>query len=362
MPERGTQVQMPAMARLILRGLQYFTWPLSIDDYLALINPLWSTEELRGRIERVHHETADAVTVFITPGFRWVGHQPGQYLRIGFDIAGKRQWRAYSLSSDAARPDGQVTITVKRTEDGIVSRFLNSSQAAGSVVTLGAVEGQFTLPSALPPKLLFLTAGSGITPVMAMLRALERRREMPDVLHIHSAPTAPEAIFAADLAALAASEDSYQLVERATSEAGRLTPAHLGELCPDWRDRQTYVCGPGPMLDALRDHFTTAGLADRLHMESFEHILRGVTGEGGTVSFAVSGVTAACDGNTVILEAGEQAGATLPYGCRMGICHTCTGKLSHGSVRDLRSGAVTEAGTEIRTCLNCPNGDITIEL
>lgn len=363
MPETGVQVEIPTAGRLLLRGLKYFTWPLHIDDYLALINPLWSTEELRGRIERVHRETDDAVTVFITPGFRWVGHQPGQYLRIGFDIEGKRHWRAYSLSSDAARPDGQVTITVKRTADGVVSRFLNSSHAAGSIVTLGAVAGEFALPPSSPPKLLFLTAGSGITPVMAMLHALDRRGEMRDVRHIHSAHTRAEAIFAGDLVGLADRYDNYKVTLRATAEDGRVLPEHLDELCPDWAERQTYACGPGAMLEALKAHFSAAGIAERLHIESFEHLLVGdVTGDGGTVTFTGFGVTAECDGTMPILVAGEAAGATLPYGCRMGICHTCIGKLSSGSVRDLRTGEITRAGTEVRTCVNCPDGPITIEL
>jgi stearoyl-CoA 9-desaturase NADPH oxidoreductase len=286
MPERGTQVQMPRPLQLVLRGVEYFTWPLKIDDYLELITPLWSTEEMRGRIERVHRETDDTVTVFITPGFRWRGHAPGQYLRIGFDIQGKRHWRAYSLSSDAARPDGQLTITVKQTADGVVSRFLNSSQAPGSVVTLGDVEGEFTLPDPVPPKLLFLTAGSGITPVMAMLRALDRRREVPDVIHIHSARTSDEAIFAGDLAGLNDRYESYQYSLRETSTAGRLLPEHLDEVCPDWRERETYACGPGAMLDGLREHFTEAELPERLHVESFEHYVLGAgVGRGGPIEF-----------------------------------------------------------------------------
>lgn len=364
MPERGSEVALPRLARLAVRGLGYFTWPLKIDDYLELITPLWSVEERRGRIERVQKVTEDAVTVFITPGFRWVGHQPGQYVRIGFDVEGKRQWRAYSLSSDAARPDGQITITVKRTKDGVVSRFLNSSQAAGSIVTLGGVEGEFTLPTSLPPKLLFLTAGSGVTPVMAMLRSLSRRPDdFPDVLHIHSARTTSEAIFAEDLAALADQHDGYRLTQRETSTEGRLKPEALDEVCPDWRDRQTYACGPGAMLDAIQEHFQAEGVAERLHMESFEHmLLAGATGEGGTITFTGSDISAECDGSTAILDAGENAGATLPYGCRMGICHTCTGTLTDGSVRDLRTGDVTRAGTEIRTCVNSPDGDITVDL
>ena len=363
MPEKGAKVQMPRLAEYVFRGLEYFTWPLDLDDYLELISPLWSTKELRGRIERVHQETADAVTVYITPGFRWRGHTAGQYLRIGFDIDGKRNWRAYSLSSDSARPDGQITITVKATEDGVVSRWLHGPQAVGSIVVLGDVEGEFVLPDEPPAKLLFVTAGSGVTPVMAMLRSLERRRALPDTVHIHSARTPESAIFAPELQALAEREDAYELSLRITSEQGRLTPAELDSACPDWRERECYACGPGPMLDAFKEHFQAEDLGGRLHIESFEHfVLGGVTGRGGSISFSVTGLETDCDGSTPILVAGEEAGAELPYGCRMGICHTCIGRLTDGAVRDLRTGELTHAGTEIRTCVNCPDGPITIEL
>jgi ferredoxin-NADP reductase len=363
MPERGAQVQMPPAARFVLRGLEYFTWPLRIDDYLELISPLWSTTELRGRIERVHRETEDAVTVFITPGFRWVGHRAGQYVRIGFDIQGKRYWRAYSLSSDAARPDGQVTITVKRTADGVVSRWLNSPQATGSIVTLGEVEGEFTLPEPAPRRLLFLTAGSGITPVMAMLVGLDRRGAMPDTVHIHSSRTNDDAIFAHLLTGLAGKHPTYTVRRRTTGTEGRVQPADLDTLCPDWRERETFACGPGEMLDALQQHFAAEDVAERLHIESFEHLLLGgQPGAGGQITFAIANLSTECDGATPILVAGEGAGVQMPFGCRMGICHTCTCTLKSGIVRDLRTGEMTPAGTEIRTCVNCPEGPITIEL
>ncbi|WP_249011746.1 ferredoxin reductase [Conexibacter sp. DBS9H8] len=363
MPEQGARVHMPRLARYVVRGLEYFTWPLELDDYLELISPLWSTTELRGRIERIHPETDDTVTVDITPGFRWRGHRAGQYLRIGFDIAGKRQWRAYSLSSDAARPDGQITITVKRTADGVVSNWLHGPQATGAIVTLGEVEGEFTLPESTPPRLLFLTAGSGITPVMAMLRGLRRAGELPDTVHLHSARTPTGAIFAAELQALAERDPRYHLELQVTGEQGRLSPADLDDRCPDWRERECYACGPGPMLDALSDHYRAAGLVDRLHVESFEHFVLGDrTGRGGQIRFIRAGTEVECDGVTPILLAGEAAGLDLPYGCRMGICHTCTGRLVEGSVRDLRTGELTHAGTEIRTCVNCPDGPVALEL
>ena len=363
MPERGTAVRLPPAASAVLRIVEYFTSPLRPDDYLELINPLWSTRELRGRIERVKREGPNGASVFITPGFRWSGHRPGQYLRVGVDIEGKRHWRAYSLSCDDARPDGQITLTVKRVNSGVVSPFITRHGAPGTIVTLGGVEGEFVLPEPAPGRLLFLTAGSGITPVMAMLRSLDRRRAMPDVVHLHSARIAEEAIFAPELDGFEEAHDGYRITQRVTSRAGRILPGHLDELCPDWRERETYACGPGEMLGALREHFSSEGVRERLHIESFEHMLPGeVVGSGGRVRFASSRLEADCDGTTPILLAGEQAGAVLPFGCRMGICHTCVGLLSEGRVRDLRTGALTSAGVEIRTCVNAAEGPVTVEL
>ena len=95
--------------------------PLLPDDYLELINPLWSTQELRGRIEEVRRETPDAATIVIKPGWEWEGHEPGQYLRIGVVVDGIHHWRAYSLTSDPGRPDGTISITPKLVEAGKVS-------------------------------------------------------------------------------------------------------------------------------------------------------------------------------------------------------------------------------------------------
>ncbi len=121
MPERGARPNVPTLQRRVLRAVGAFTSPLLPDDYLELINPLWSTRELRGEIESIDSETPDAATVVIRPGYEWMGHEPGQYLRIGIDIDGRRHWRAYSLTSDPERPDGFISITIKNVDEGVVS-------------------------------------------------------------------------------------------------------------------------------------------------------------------------------------------------------------------------------------------------
>ena len=113
MAERGATPQVPKVRRKALDAVRSLFTPLLPDDYLELINPLWSTRELRGRIERIDQETPNAVTVLIRPGYEWPGHRPGQYLRIGVVVDGVHHWRAYSLTSEPGRPDGCISITPK---------------------------------------------------------------------------------------------------------------------------------------------------------------------------------------------------------------------------------------------------------
>jgi ferredoxin-NADP reductase len=361
MPETGATPNVPRLQRRILRAIEALTTPLLPSDYLELLNPLWSTRELRGRIERVEPETVDAATVVIKPGYRWDGHKPGQYLRIGVDIRGVRHWRAYSLTSEPGREDGCISITVKHVDEGVVSPYLVKHGRTGAIVSLGGVEGDFILPEDPPERLLFISAGSGITPIMSMLRSLEPR----DAVLLHSARGPHDVIFGDELRAYARRHAGFRLHEQDTSQDGRLKPEHLDELAPDWRERETFLSGPGEMLDAFCEHWERHGDPDRLHMERFQPKLglSGEEGEGGTIVFLESDCEVEADGATPILVAGEQAGLDLPYGCREGICHTCVGTLKSGRLRDLRNGKVYgQDGETVRTCISAPEGRVEIEL
>ncbi|HEX4186410.1 MAG TPA: 2Fe-2S iron-sulfur cluster-binding protein [Solirubrobacteraceae bacterium] len=366
MAERGATPPVSRARRRALRVVSSFTSPLLPDDYLELVNPLWSTRELRGRVERVERASANAVTVTIKPGWEWEGHLPGQYLRLGIEVDGVHHWRAYSLTSDPGRPDGCITITPKLVEGGKVSPFLFDGVRLGTIVRLGGVEGTFVLPDPLPPRLLFVSAGSGMTPIMSMLRSLARRRRLDDVVHVHCARRAEDVIFREELLELPRAHAGYALHERLTGAQGRLTPDELDTVCPDWREREAFVCGPSGLLQALGERWRADGDAARMHVEHFQPesgIGDGERGCGGTIDFCKSGVQAASDGEQPILAAGEEAGAQLPFGCRMGICHSCVGRLRSGQVRDLRTGRVHgQRGELLRTCINAPEGAIEIEL
>ena len=342
--------------------LRALTTPLLPDDYLRLINPLWSARELRGRIVEVRPETRDSVTLVIRPGrgFRF-DHRPGQYIGIGVLVDGRWRWRSYSLTSPAITGSRTLTITVKAMPEGFLSTHLVGRVRPGTVVRLAAPRGGFVMPEPPPASVLFLTAGSGITPVMSMLRTMKRRNQIGDIVHLHSVPAAEDVMFAAELAGLASEHPGYRLTVRATRTEGRLDLTRLEHVVADWRSRHTWACGPAGLLDAAEGVWAAAGLAGRLHTERFS-APRTAGGGGGTVTFARSGRSVPADAATSLMEAGERAGVLLPFGCRMGICHTCVVDLVDGRVRDLRTGAEQESGSRVQTCVTAPSGNCVVDI
>jgi ferredoxin-NADP reductase len=369
-----------ALRERVLRVAELATTPLVPTDFVDLVAPLRSGAALRARVVEVRRETRDAATLVLRPGRGWQGHAPGQYVRIGVDVDGVRQWRAYSVTSHRDRTDGCICITVKAIPGGTVSNHLVRGTAPGTVVQLDQAAGEFVLPAQRPAKALFVTAGSGITPVMGMLRHLDAGtgpavggagepamdgagEPAMDVVLVHSAPTAEDVVFGGELRALAAA-GRIRLVEQHTDSAGQLDAAAVAALVPDVAERATFACGPVAMLEALEEHWSAVGLADLLYTERFRPTVV-VAGEGGTVTFTGSGTTLAADGATPILDAAEEAGVLMPSGCRMGICFGCVLPLREGAVRDLRNGEVTTAvpgdGVLVQTCVSAAAGACAID-
>jgi stearoyl-CoA 9-desaturase NADPH oxidoreductase len=342
---------------------QRITTPLLPDDYLHLANPLWSARELRGRVLQVRRETHDSATLVIKPGWGFsFDYQPGQYMGIGLLVDGRWRWRSYSLTSSPVKGARTVTITVKAMPEGFLSTHLVAGVEPGTIVRLAAPQGNFVLPDPSPPAVLFITAGSGITPVMSMLRTLVRRDQITDVIHLHSAPTAADVMFGAELDQLARDHAGYRVRLRTTRSQGRLDLTRLDTEVPDWRERQTWACGPEGMLNAAERAWSVAGIGERLHLERFAVSRAAPAGAGGTVTFAKSGKRTAADAATSLMDAGERVGVQMPFGCRMGICQSCVVGLLDGHVRDLRTGREHEPGTRVQTCISAASGDCVLEI
>ncbi|WP_193612475.1 ferredoxin reductase [Nocardioides lijunqiniae] len=352
-----------ALRDRLMRVAEAAVTPLVPADVLDIFHPLRSGADLRARIVSIVPETADAATIVLKPGKDWAGHVPGQYVRVGVDVDGVRLWRTYSLTH-GPRADGHISITVKAIPDGAVSNHLVRRARAGQMIQLGQAEGDFVLPDPRPEKLLLVTAGSGVTPVIGMLRNLFSRAEPldSDIVLLHSALSRSEVIFGRELRAYAA-EGRVRLVEMHTDVHGMLDVHDLDSIVPDLAERTTYACGPVGLLDALEEHHTARGLP--LHIERFRTAVVATDGEGGTVTFGRSGIIVDGDGATPILDVGESGGVLMPSGCRMGVCFGCVLPLRSGAVRDLRNGEVTVAapgdGVIIQTCINAAAGPCDID-
>lgn len=367
-------------------------YPRGVDSYAELAEPLWSSREVRARVVAVRPETADTTTLVLQPNDGWRRHLAGQHVALTVELGGVRRTRVFSLSSAPSRGDGLLEVTFKARPGGAVTPRLLKEARVGMIVTLSQAQGSFVLPEPLPERVLLISGGSGITPVMAMLRELRATGFRGEVVFLHYARSQADVIFGDELRALTkaagdeprppaetpgdrlreapddeprAGEMALRVILETEAEAPvrpELTAASLAALVPDYESWETWVCGPEPLLDATLRAFEARGAAGRLHTERFSlGSAAGGAGEG-SVSFRRSGREAKGQGKALLVLA-EQAGLRPASGCRMGICHTCTCRKVAGVTRDLRTGALsTEDDVDIRICVSEPVGPVTLDL
>ncbi|MGI5125326.1 ferredoxin reductase [Pseudonocardia sp. CA-107938] len=352
-----------ALGRRARDAAGWLTTPMLPDDLLGTVNPLWSRSEPHARVVALRRETADTTTLVLRTGRVHPRHLPGQFVGIGLRVDGVWQWRTYSVTS---RPDDPLlAVTVTAVPGGVVSGRLAHATPVGTVLRIGPPAGEFVLAEPPPEKLLMVGAGSGITPIMGIVRELAARR--PDALDgsvlVHADRTSADLVFGAELRRISAAT-GMRLVPWLSGTAGRLTADGLTDVVPDWAAREAYACGPAGLLDTLTALWDRSGDPDSLRIERFVPPPVAAEGvPGGRVRFTASGLTAVAAPGQGLMEAGEAAGALLPSGCRMGICHTCVGTLRSGAVRDLRTGDLRDTpGQSVQTCVSGAVGDIEIDL
>lgn len=335
-------------------------YPSSVDDYLALVDDRLSLSEPRGRIVDVVRQTPDSVTLSIEPNDNWRGHHAGQHMLLGLELDGTRQSRCFSIAS--APHDPLIEITVKRNGEGRVSNHLVDSARRGQVVYLSPAEGDFCPPAPVPPKALLLSAGSGITPVMSLLRTWLARHAPTDVVFLHYARKPADMIYAAELEALAAEHAQLQSMAVFTGADGaRLDAVALDTQVPDLAERETWLCGPSGFMDTA-EALITARSSAPLHREQFAASRRASAHGQGAVQFLKSDISASGEHGS-LLEIAEGAGLAPPYGCRMGICHACKCHIDEGTVRDLRTDRVRHVrDADLQLCIHAAAGDVAVDL
>jgi ferredoxin-NADP reductase len=320
--------------------------PHGVDAYLRAIHPHLAVHEVRATIQSIVRETPTVATLVLKPNLAWDGHVAGQHVLVGVELEGVRHSRTFSVSSSAHRRDGCITLTIRAV--GKVSRHLVFDARVGDELSLSQAQGEFVLPRRRPERILLVSGGSGITPVMSMLRTLRDEKYSGEIHFLHYARSREEQIYQEEIDALD--------VQKRVVLGDLFSPAHL-DVNP--KDYETFLCGPEPMMALVRK----AVPAERLHEERFGGDLVSSSNDaGGDVHFAASKVRKPCDGRSLLVVA-EEAGLSPEHGCRRGICHGCTRRKLRGTVRDLRTGALSGDGEEeIQICVSAAASDVTIDL
>jgi ferredoxin-NADP reductase len=336
----------------------------AVEEALTALHPLLSLTQVRARVVRIVDETASTKTFVLQPNALWLGAQAGQFVQVQVEIAGRRVERAYSLSS---RPGSRrMAITVKRQDHGLVSRHLHAHVKVGDVLTISQALGEFVLSTELPPKMLLLSAGSGITPVMAMLRDLQARRYRGDVVFLHVCHTPDDLIFARQLAAIAGEFAELSLVVHFSATEGRFSPEVLALEVPDLAQRSTWMCGPAGFMDAIAGCWRVQGLTAPLFSERFVGAPILPSTDPGTsvqVSCVGSGAVFTTHGTEPLLVQAERAGLSPKHGCRIGICRSCQCVKTSGTVENLQTGELSSTPNElIRLCVSMARSDVALAL
>ncbi|GAB3485955.1 ferredoxin reductase [Amycolatopsis cihanbeyliensis] len=339
--------------------------PHGMDRYLELVDPMLVRREIRGVVTGVRRQTPDTVTLTVRPSRAWRGFSAGQYVRVSVDIDGVRRTRCYSPT--CSEHGGQLELTVKAQENGLVSGHLHRHAAPGMVLGLSQPDGEFTLPARRPEKILLVSGGSGITPVLSMLRTLVDEGHPGEVVFLHYANTAADVLYRTELAELARRLPGLRVVLAHTHSGGGdlhgfFERAHLHRVAPWYHTAQTYLCGPLPLMDSVRATFEADGLSEQLNTEEFTPPpVPADGGATGQVRFARSGRETANSGKP-LLDQAEDAGLRPEHGCRMGICFSCTKLKTSGCVRNARTGELSaEDNVEIQLCISIPVGDVEIQ-
>ena len=351
-----------------LRVLEALATPHGVDRYLELVHPMLVRRDLRAEVTGVERPTADSITLTLRPNRRWKGFAAGQYVQLSVEIDGVLRTRCFSPCSSQHRADGRFELTVKAHEDGLVSRYLYANAQPGLVVGLTPAAGEFTLPQQRPARVLLISGGSGITPVLAMLRTLLDEDWAGEAVFLHYARGKQDVPHLAELREIAARHGNVRVVLAGTRNAdgadltGHFEPAQLAEIAPWHADAPAFLCGPPALMAAVREHYEAKGIAELLHTEQFTLAPATPDAEDatGTIRF---GDTEVENSGATLLEQAEGAGLTPEYGCRMGICFTCTKVKTAGCTRNVRTGELhSDPDQEIQLCISVPVGDVAVEL
>lgn len=349
----------------------------------------WNDQEVLECVS-VLPEAPDVVTAcFMAPSARSFEFKAGQFITLELPVPGGPIYRTYTISSSPSRPKS-LTITIKAQADSIGTRWIIDHLRPGMTLKVTGPAGRFTSTDFPAKKYLFISAGSGITPMMSMTTELYDFGRQFDIVFVNCARRPSDIIFRRRLEQMAMRVEGLDLkwvVEEPdryqpwTGYQGRFNQLMLGLMAPDYLEREVFCCGPEPFMQAVREALAGLGFdMDHYHQESFQapqvpkaSLVESIEPEDdlpeehvqAEVRFNISGVSQSCPETETVLNAARSAGVAIPSGCTFGVCGTCKVRKTAGEVHMVHNGGITEEEIEegyILACCSNPRGKVTLEL
>lgn len=356
--------------KLVRRGLRSpVLAPLNdaaaVDRLLQRVNRRWSIREVCAEVVGVRPEAGAACSLWLKPNHLWRGHVAGQHILLTVEIDGVRHQRAFSLSA-APRADGLLRLTLRVSARGQVSRWLQDPACVGRVLTISQAQGEFVLPVMRPDRVLMIAAGSGISPLMAMLQQLAAEQYSGDIQLLRVDRQASDILLHEEAASLRETLPGLRIVQHESRTQGRFDAARIVALVPDAGSRCWLVCGPEGLMDLVRAVHAETSDAPLLQEHFAAPPLRSAELLGGQPrKVRVQGAEGAFDAapGQSLLVAAEAAGLSPKFGCRAGICRSCLCQKRRGSTVNLITGARSDAPDEwIQLCISTAESDLEISL
>lgn len=353
------------------RLLSPFVNPGVFDFWAQQIRPDWSWDRPLATVVERRLEARDTVTLTLKLNRHCALPQPGQHINVSTEVDGRRVTRSYSPTR-VDKKRRTLEITVRQVPNGMVSSHLVHDTQAGDVLELGDAFGRMTWPAGVGGKWLLLAAGSGITPLISLIRQAQQSASPADIVLIYWAKTRADLCFATELRTLAAHNPNVRFFPVLTQEAacledeakGRLDSVLLNSMVMDLSLRQVYACGPSGFVDTARS--LTANVALRFEAEAFTPsaaLHADANSAPVRITLQSTGRTVTVPSGQALLPALEAQGLSVPHGCRMGICNTCSCTKVAGTTQDLQSGdPQDEPNSAVRLCISSARTDLTLDL
>ncbi|MTI15064.1 hybrid-cluster NAD(P)-dependent oxidoreductase [Sansalvadorimonas verongulae] len=328
--------------------------------------PVWEKGSVELICQQVIRETADISTfVFQTEQKTRFQFKPGQFITLIQEIDGEKVYRSYSMSSTPSRPY-TLNLTIQRVEGGKMSNWLFENLKPGSRIQATGPDGVFNIVDIPAKKVLFISASSGITPVMSMSRWLLDTCADADIRFLHCAASESGVVFRRELELLDAQHDNFNLSTVLDDRDGLLNQEMLQQLVPDLHSRDLFICGSPGYINAVREMVESAGFnMDQFHQEFFnadtikeiEERTEGATdaevAEGFEVKLEKTGAAVTVDPSELLVDVLQGQGAPVIAACRAGVCGACKVQILDGEVDSSSQMTLTPEEIEQGYVLSC---------